>query len=189
MVMKQERTGKLKWLKELRETEWHPYVKRLLVEGSNRIAMRLNEPITVTEVVYASLDADLELVKIVHEELARFCDSAKVMYDRKHAYEGLYLVWDYKTCDNPNCGTCFNKLRLHYPYPYIYRGARRVKGISVRRAMLAPFLTNECGFVPDQANIVFDLTDLRHLLIRHYHYNVLKFRNLGFKVRLGYKIP
>jgi len=188
MVVKQERTGKLRWLKDLREIEWHPYIARILVEGANRTAMRLSEPITVTEVVYASLDADLELVKIVHEELARFCDSAKIMYDRKHRPE-TYLVWDYKTCDNQNCGTCFNKLRLHYPYPYMYSGTRRVKGISVRKAVLTPFLINECGFVPDQANIFLDLIDLRHLLIRHYHYNVLKFRNLGFKVNLGYDIP
>lgn len=181
MVVKQERTGKLKWMMELREREWHPYVKRILVEYAEKHPLKLAHNSCVADAIYTFFDAYRDLIEVLNDELVIFCKRAKYIHDMKDT--SANLQWSYKVCDNPNCGTCKNRYPLHYPYPRLFPvGTTRGKPLSVKREILGQFLIRECDYSRDQVDIFFDLRDLRHLLIRKYHYLVEEFQNMGFKV-------
>jgi len=171
MVVKQERTGQIKWLKELRETEWHPYIKDLLRQNISK--ERLRSYLTFYLEMYKLLDGDLEM----------FCRLAKANFEVKHP--NLYLVFKRRSCDNPNCGTCQATHRWHYPYPRVITKGKKIKegakseNIPVKRPNFIRFLVEECGFMESQAHAMLDLIDLRHLWLRKYYYEVEGLKNLG----------
>ena len=171
MVVKQERTGRIKWMKEFRETEWHPYIKDLLRQNIGKEEIRV------------SLTLDLKLFEIVDQDLQMFCSLAKKNFELKHA--DLYLTWSRRPCDNPRCGTCQGTNRWHYPYPetipkgVLRGGGHRGKRVSVKRPLLRKFLIEECDFMPSQAEAMLDEIDLRHLILRKYYYRVEELKNLG----------
>lgn len=176
-VIKQERTGRLKWLKELRETEWHPYIRELFKKNvdPNEVKDRLE--------IYR------KWAVLVHDELEMLCKYAKKQFNLKHASEGLRLIWIRRHCSDPNCRTCYSKWLWHYPYPSIssdkpfdfeyLRTSERTKDEYVRRKALRRFLMSECSFTSTQVDLFFDLIDLRHLMIRRFNYEVEEYRNLG----------
>ena len=171
MVVKQERTGKIKWMKELREREWHPYIKDLLRQNISKDEIR------------TSLNLDLKRFDIIDQDLRMFCSLAKKNYEPKHP--DLYLTWGRERCDNPRCGTCQGKYPWHYPYPEtiqkgkLFREGGRGKKISVKRPLLRKFLIEECDFMPTQVDAMLDEIDLRHLILRRYYYRVEELKNLG----------
>jgi len=178
VLSKQERTGQLKFLKELRERQWHP--------SSMEVArQQLGE-----EWARKRLAPYYEALKIYDEELKMLCKLAKHNFDLKHKDLGIVLHWAYRACGNPNCRTCYGKYKIHFPYPLIqnlarardfkyYRESFGKGGTRVRREILARFLLEECGLLETQVALFLDLMDLRTLMIRRYNYEVEEYRNLG----------
>jgi len=179
VLVKQERTGQLKFLKELREREWHPSIREVMRQ-------QLGE-----EWAKQRLSPYYKAMKIVDSELKMLCKLAKHNFDLKHKDEAMVLYWGYRACSNPNCRTCYGKYRVHFPYPRIKNLASKVdfkyytenfgikKTSGVRREVLARFLLEECGLLETQVALFLDLMDLRTLMIRRYNYEVEEYRNLG----------
>jgi len=165
----QERTGRIKWMKELRERDWGDYIRDLCKQ-----IMRRDEVRILLETYHAWM-------KRIDEEVRVFCEYAQRQYNLKHEGEGFRLVWRRKHCDNRNCGTCSGTYNTHYPYPALASVTEpfKFKPLSVRRSALKEFLMGECDFTSGQADTFFKLIDLRHLMIRRFNYQVMELKNLG----------
>jgi len=169
----QERTGKLSWMRELRETDWGEYIRGLCKQIIHKDEVRIR------------LETYHAWVKRIDEEVQSFCGYAKQQFNLKHEGEGVRLVWGRKHCDNPNCGTCKGHLLTHFPYPWLASATKSFEfkpikvGRSVRRGRLKEFLVGECNFTNAQADVLLNLIDLRHLMIRRFNYEVMELKNLG----------
>jgi len=179
VLAKQERTGKLSFLKELREREWHPSIIEIARQqlGEEWARQRL-------EPYYKALE-------LYDSELRMLCQVAKNNFDLKHRDEGIVLYWSYRACGNPNCRTCYGKFKIHFPYPTLNKALngnpssppsyyeKSFREARVRREVLARFLLEECELLESQVAYFLDLMDLRTLMIRRYNYEVEEYRNLG----------
>jgi len=168
----QERTGKLKWMKELRERDWGDYISDLSKQIMRKEEVRLR------------LETYHKWVERFDGEVRMFCEYASRQFNLKHEGEGVRLVWGHKHCDNPRCGTCLGTYNTHYPYPQLISATEtfktaRPKPLSVRRGKLKEFLIGECGLTASQADALFRLIDLRHLMIRRFNYEIMELKNFG----------